>query len=75
MDIDTEGKITGDEESMVLTPLPTDEHPLGSAGTYKAIRRLNRNTTWIAIGLLAPVAFAVLMVALQRPRPTADDLT
>jgi hypothetical protein len=75
MDIDTEGKITGDEESMVLTPLPTGEHPLGSAGTYKAIRRLNRNTTWIAIGLLAPVAFAVLMVALQRPRPTADDLT
>jgi hypothetical protein len=77
MDNETQGKITGDEESMVLhaTHLQTGEHPLGLAGTYNAIRRLNRNTTWIAIGLLAPVVFAVLMVAVQGPRPTADDLT
>jgi hypothetical protein len=55
-------------------PLQTREHPPALAGTIKVIRRLNRNTTWVAAGLLGSVVFAALMVALQEPHRKADDL-
>jgi len=42
---------------------------------YKVIKRLNRNTTWVATGLLGSVVFAALMVAFQERHPKADDLT
>ena len=61
------------------------ERPVRSTGIYKTIQRFNRNTTWVAMGLLAPVVFAALMVALQEqhlkannfteePRQTSDDI-
>jgi hypothetical protein len=77
MDNENQGKIMRPEAPVVLhaKPVQTGEDSLGLAGTYNAIKRLNRNTTWIAIGLLAPVAFAVMMAAVQGPRTTVDDLT
>ena len=39
--------------------LQTPERPVPLAGIYKAIKRFNRNTTWVATGLLAPVMFRV----------------
>jgi hypothetical protein len=55
--------------------LQTPEHPVPLAGMYKVIKRLNRNTTWVATGLLGSVVFAALMVAFQERHPKADDLT
>ena len=62
---------------MALHPAPLQARELPSAlsDTYKVIRRLNRNTTWVATGLLGSVAFAALMVALQERHPKTDDLT
>ena len=43
-------------------------------GALKVIRRLNRNTTWVATGLVGPVIFAGLMVALREQHAkTVDD--
>jgi hypothetical protein len=61
MDNETQGETPRDAESMVL------------AGALKATRRLNRNTTWVATGLLGSVIFAILMVALQERHPEAVD--
>ena len=51
------------------------EHPVPLTGISKAIKRFNRNTTWVATGLLAPVIFAAVMVALQERHAKADDIT
>ena len=55
-------------------PLQARELPSALSGTYKVIRRLNRNTTWVATGLLGSVAFAALMVTLQERHAKVDDL-
>jgi hypothetical protein len=55
------GETACDAKSMIL------------AEALKAIRRLNRNTTWVATGLLGSVIFATLMVALQDRQPEAVD--
>jgi hypothetical protein len=55
--------------------LQTPERPVPLAGIYKAIKRFNRNTTWVATGLLAPVIFAAVMLALQERHAKADNLT
>jgi hypothetical protein len=39
------------------------------------MRSLNRNTTLVAAGLLGPVVFAAVMVALREPHQKGDDLT
>ena len=55
--------------------LETPEHPMVPAGINGVIKRFNRNTTWVATGLLAPVVFAALMVALQERHAKAYNLT
>ena len=77
VDNETQRGLAGGAESVLLPgpPLQTREHPPALAGTIKVIRRLNRNTTWVAAGLLGSVVFAALMVALQEPHRKADDLT
>src|ERR1700730_7399449 len=64
-------------ESMTLHKprLQTSEHPVPSTGINKAIKSFNRNTTWVAAGLLGSVVFAALMVALQERHAQADDIT
>jgi hypothetical protein len=55
--------------------LQTTEKPVPLTGISKAIKRFNRNTTWVATGLLAPVIFAAVMVALQERHAKAYNLT
>jgi hypothetical protein len=53
----------------------TPEHPQPLTGIYEVIKRFNRNTTWVATGLLGCVVFAALMVAIKERHEKADDLT
>ena len=73
LDNEAQGEIADEGESMALHPPPlqTRELPSALSDTYKVIRRLNRNTTWVATGLLGSVVFAALMVALQERHPKA----
>ena len=54
--------------------LQTPEHPMPSANINEVIKRFNRNTTWVATGLLGCVVFAALMVALQERHAKAYNL-
>ena len=76
LDKDTQGEITSDGDSRALTAsqLQAPEQP-ALPGTYEVIRRLNRDTTWVATGLLGAVIFAALVLALLECYPKADDLT
>jgi hypothetical protein len=49
--------------------------PIPLSGIYKVIKGLNRNTTWVATGLLAPMICAFLMLALQERHAEAGNLT
>jgi len=75
LDNDTQGEITSDGDSKALPApqLQAHEHP-ALPGTYEVIRRLNRDTTWVATGLLGAVIFAALVLALLECHPKADDL-
>src|ERR1700726_5089140 len=75
MDDETQEEIMGDRESETLhaSPLQTPEHP-ALPGAHDVIRRLNRDTTWVATGLLGVVIFAALVLALLECHPKADDL-
>ena len=75
MDDETQEEIMGDRESETLhtSPLQTPEHP-ALPGAHDVIRRLNRDTTWVATGLLGAVIFAALVLALLECHPKADDL-
>ena len=55
-------------------PLQTGEDPAVSIGTNNVMRRFNRNTTWVATGLLGALIFGAMMLAIQEPRPSATDL-
>ena len=76
LDNDTQGEITSDGDSRALpaSQLQAHEDP-ALPGTYEVIRRLNRDTTWVATGLLGAVIFAALVLALLEYQPKADDLT
>jgi hypothetical protein len=50
------------------------EDPASLTRMYNAIRKFNRNTTWVATGLLGSVIFAALMIALQDHQSKSDDL-
>jgi hypothetical protein len=50
------------------------EDPASLTHMYNAIRKFNRNTTWVATGLLGSVIFAALMIALQDRQSKSDDL-
>jgi hypothetical protein len=54
---------------------PIQEKSAALAGALKVIKKLNRNTTWSAAGLLSCVLFAVLMLAFQDHEQPARDLT
>ena len=53
----------------------TPEYPVTLTGTDKVIKTFNRNTTWVATGLLGSVIFAALTLALIGRDPKVDDLT
>jgi hypothetical protein len=43
------------------------------AHVYHAIQKFNRNTTWVATGLLGSVLFGALIIALQDRQSKPDD--
>src|ERR1700685_905154 len=53
----------------------TPEYPVTLTGTYKVIKTFNRNTTWVATGLLGSAIFAALILALLERNPKVDDFT
>jgi hypothetical protein len=54
---------------------PLQEKSAALAGALQVIKKLNRNTTWSAAGLLSCVLFAVLMLAFQDHEQPSRDLT
>jgi hypothetical protein len=76
LDNGTQGESMSDGDSRALPApeLQAHEHP-ALPGTHEVIRRLNRDTTWVATGLLGAVIFAALVLALLECHPKADDLT
>jgi hypothetical protein len=56
-------------------PSQTCEHPAILVGTLKTIGRVNRNTTWIATGLLGSVLLATLILVLQGLHSKVGDHT
>jgi hypothetical protein len=52
----------------------TPEYPVPLTGTERVIEKFNRNTTWVATGLLGSVIFAALILALIGRDPKVDDV-
>ena len=59
-----------------LPTLRTHERSMAYLGTNDVLRRFNRDTAWLVVGLLGVVSFAALAFALLIPEPrlTAADL-
>jgi hypothetical protein len=77
MDDEIQGKIMGDEElsALNLAPLETIENKGFLSDTDNVIRKFNRNTMWLAAGLLGTLIFGALVLALQEPyRKAANQL-
>jgi hypothetical protein len=70
------GEISDDGEPRVLNAplLQTREYPLALRGTPNVMRAFNRNTIWVATGLLGTVIFAALVLAVQERHPMAANL-
>ena len=70
---------SGDGKSRALPApeLATQENSVALPGTSDVIRRFNRDTGWLATGVLGAVVFAALILAVlvQERHPKADDLT
>jgi hypothetical protein len=64
---DAQGGITGDESSKALDPPPlqTSEHHATLPSASNVIRKFNRDTAFLAAGLLGSVIFAALVLGLQ----------
>jgi len=60
---------------MAASPQLLQEQTAALAGVLKIIKRLNRNTTWVATGFLSCVLFAFLMLAFQEHEHPTDGLT
>ena len=68
---------SGEREPRALPALATQEKSAALPGTSDMIRRFNRDTGWLAMGVLGAVIFAALALALlvQEHHPKVDDLT
>jgi hypothetical protein len=66
----------GQKGTMEMSPPECNdrEDPASLTRMYNAIQKFNRNTTWVATGLLGSVIFAALIIALQDRQSKADDL-
>jgi hypothetical protein len=74
LDSENQGEIAGDGGSIPLPAHPSEAHEEAAfTSTHDAIRKLNRDTTWVAAGLLSTVIFAALVLALLECHPKAND--
>jgi hypothetical protein len=64
IDHKAQGEITGDES--LRLPLQTSEDQVALPGAYNVVREFNRNTTFLAAGLLGSLIFAALVLAQQE---------
>ena len=75
-DNENQGEIAGGGESIPLPAHLSEAHQEAAfTSTHDAIRKLNRDTTWVAAGLLSTVVFAALVLALLECHPKANDPT
>jgi hypothetical protein len=67
----------GASRALSAPALQTREHSVALPDTNEVIRRFNRDTGWIATGVLGAVVFAALVLAVlvQDRHPKAVDLT
>jgi hypothetical protein len=76
MDGDTQGEAANDSSTIQPDLRPEILQPaVALTSALKVIARLNRNTTWVATGLLGSVVFAAVMVAVRDPHPKTADVT
>jgi hypothetical protein len=68
---------SGDSETRALLApgLVTKENSVALRGTSAMIRRFNRDTVWLATGVLGTVVFAALVLAVQERLPRKFDPT
>jgi hypothetical protein len=60
---------------LYTSALQAREHPVALPSTQDVIRRFNRDTAWLAMGVLGALVFATLLVAVQERSPKPADLT
>jgi hypothetical protein len=67
----------GDSRALPAPALATQENSVSLPDTADVMRRFNRDTGWLATGVLSVVVFATLVLAfqVQERHPKADDLT
>jgi hypothetical protein len=67
---------SGARESRALPApaLQTPKHSVALPGTSDVIRRFNRDTVWLATGVLGTVIFAALVLAVQEHQPSATQV-
>ena len=67
----------GASRALSAPALQTREHSVALPGTNDVIRRFNRDTGWLATGVLGAMVFAALVFAVlvQERHPKAVDLT
>jgi hypothetical protein len=76
MDGDPQGQAANDSSTIQPDRRPEILQPeVALTSALKAIAKLNRNTTWVATGLLGSVVFAAVMVAVRDPHPKTADVT
>src|SRR5260370_11794390 len=63
--------------AQLLPALETRKHSVALPDTNEVIRRFNRDTEWLATGVLGAVVFAALMLAVLAPKrhPSPVDST
>jgi hypothetical protein len=73
LDSETQRDVAGDGESMALiaSPFQIREHPSDLASVQNVILGFDRNTIWLATGLLGTVIFAALVLVVQERYPRA----
>jgi hypothetical protein len=77
LDNELQVEALGDGVSMPLCapPLQTAEYPVALTSIHKVLRRLDRDTTLVAAGLLGTVVFAAIVLAFPERDPKPDDPT
>src|SRR5580700_9657511 len=59
----------GESRALPAPALQTPKHSVALPGTSDVIRRFNRDTVWLATGVLGTVIFAALVLAVQEHQP------
>ena len=64
----------GQPRALNALRLQAREHPVALPGGDNVMREFNRNTMWVAMGLLGTVIFAALVLAVQEHHPMPAEV-